>query len=339
MNEPLVSIILSNYNGLEHLEECFNSLYNMNYNNFEIIFVDNNSNDSSVEFVRNNYKKIKIIQNKVNFGYSKANNIAASHSKGEFLVLLNIDTVVDENWLKELVNVAISSKEIGIVVSKILVYDNESLIDCAGGFIDKYGETGHINNYICIHKYLELQREVFYSCGAAMLIKREVYRKIGLYDELYYAYFEDVDLCWRSWIAGYKVVYVPTSFIYHKISKVISKQKDLKLMFLRERNRLRTLLKNYQIKTYPKILPIYIKKRISIVIKNSLKKHISRGEYLIDGLIKTIFWNIFHLKSLIKERKFIKSIRKKDDKYIFTLMKDGQRISEYIKFKKSKYKI
>ena len=318
LKEPLVSIIIVNYNGLKHLKECFDSLNNLTYRNFEIIFVDNGSQDKSVEFVSKNYQKVKIVHLDKNYGFSGGNNVGASRSKGKYLALLNNDTRVDKNWLIELIKVAQDSREIGIVASKVYYYDNKEILDYAGGVCDKYGNIKHIGSLQTDHNYLNTQKETFYGSGAALLIKRELYEKVGLFDPFYFAYYEDIDICWKAWISGYKVVYAPKSFIYHKTCQVLKKQYK-RIFFLNERNRLRTLLKNYKIITFLRILPGYLKRRL-VQLLNLIYHFDKYTITFINNYIKVIFWNIFHINSLIKNRKIISTYRKREDKDIIQLM-------------------
>ena len=221
MIEPLVSIVVVNYNGLKDLKLCFDSLYNLNYKNFELIFVDNNSQDNSVDFIRKNYPIVKIIELKKNYGFARGNNIGVAEASGEYIVLLNNDTVVDKNWLTELVKVAEQSNNIGIIGSKNYYYHDKTEIFYAIGTCDKFGNTGNIGHKKRDNVLFNTQMNCFFVCGAALMIKRELYEKINLFDPNYFAYFEDVDLCWRAIISGYDVVYVPKSFIYHKVGRVI----------------------------------------------------------------------------------------------------------------------
>lgn len=331
MKEPLVSIILSNYNGLVHLKECFDSLSNINYKNVEIIFIDNNSKDRSVEFIRNNYKNVIIIQNKKDYGFSGANNIAASHAKGKHLVLLNIDTIVGKNWLTELVKVAEASDEVGIVVSKQYYYHDRTKINFAGFSSDKYLKHNRIGYNERDHKLYNIQMETFFAAGASVLIKREVYEKIGLFEGIYYAFYEDLDLSWRAWISGYKVIYAPKSFIYHKAGFILGK-KNPKKAYLIERNKLRTLLKNYEFKSIQRILPIYFVKRFLLLFRYF--SQFSEDFFIkFQAYIKAIMWNLFHVRSLIQNRKFVNSIRIRNDDFIFKL---NNKIEHFVKKNKLK---
>jgi GT2 family glycosyltransferase len=280
--------------------------------------VDNNSHDASVEFVQKNYPNVKIIKLNDNYGFAKGNNIGASKANGEYIVFLNNDTIADPNWLTELVNVANKSSKIGIVASKIYNFDDRTLIDFAGSCCDKYLKSDHLGRYGKDKNLLNFESETFYACGAAFLIKRELYKKIGLFESIYFIYCEDLDLSWRTWIFGYKVIYAPKSIIYHKVGLVMSKD-TLKKKFLHERNRLRTLLKNYEFKTLLSVLPFYFLKRLGVFIRYLLHCN-SYGFLYLTANIKALFWNILHFKSLIKIRKKIQTYRTKSDKFIFQLM-------------------
>lgn len=318
MEEPLVSIIISNYNGLPHLKECFDSLNKLSYRNKEIIFIDNFSRDNSVEFMKNKYKDVKIIENKKDYGFSKANNIAASYAKGKYLAFLNVDTVVDKNWLTELVKVAESSINVGIAVSKHYYYDEPDLINFAGSSSDKFLESHHIGINQKDNELLNIQNITFYACFAAVLMRRDLIKKIGLFDPIYYAFAEDFDVSWRTWISGSNVIYVPTSFIYHKTARILG-QKSLRKRYLIYRNKFRTMLKNYELKSLIKIFPIYVVKRIGMSIKLILLMKRDGKDYIYAN-IKALFWNFINIKSLIKQRKLINQIRKRSDKFIFKLM-------------------
>lgn len=296
----------------------------LNYKNLELILIDNCSRDESVKFVKNNYKNVKILQLKKNYGFAKGNNIGASKAKGEYIVLLNNDTCVNKNWLIELVKEAKTSDEIGILGSKIYYYDQMDIINYAGGICTKLGNTSHFGTGLKDNKIINIKRETFFVCGAALLIKREVFEKFRLFDPKYFAYYEDVDLCWRSWILGYKVMYVPKSFIYHKVGTVLGKNFPRRL-FLIERNRLRTLLKNYEYKTLIKILPGYILWRI-FRIWHLIRKSDKLAYLFFLTYIKAFIWNLFHLRSLLKNRKKIQFYRKKDDKFLLQL------IDKFVKF-------
>ena len=318
MNRPLVSIIVLNYNGRNHLNECFTSLYNINYKNTELILIDNNSTDKSVEFIKEKFKKVKIFKLDRNYGFAQGNNLGLPHTNGKFIVLLNMDTIVDKNWLTELIKVAEQSKKIGIVGGKIYYYDDRKTIDFAGSYTDIYGNIIHIGQKKVGTELYNKQMISFYICGASILFRRELYDKINLFDPFYYMYYEDVDFCWRAWINGYDIIYAPKSIIFHKIKRSANNVK--KKYFFTEKNKLRTILKNYELKSLFKILPGYFFLQLRRIFKK--KRYIPqlrRFDVLVIN-IRVIIWNIIHVYSLIRYRKIIQTNRKRNDKFLFNLI-------------------
>lgn len=328
MDEPLVSIVILNFNGFDDLEECFSSIEKINYKNREIIFVDNNSTDDSVRFIKTNYKYVKIIELEKNYGFAKGNNVGASYAKGDYIILLNNDTIVDKNWLTELVNTAKKSKKVGIVGSKIYYYDDRKTIDFAGSSNDEYGYTSQIGAKMMDNKLINQKRKAFYACGASILFKKNLYERIGLFDPNYFIYYEDVDFCWRAWLSGFEVYYEPKSFIYHKIGRVIKSFK--KKRYLLERNRLRTILKNYEFKTLRIVLPRFFY-RWGVYLRMKIRREGKKSYIWFNIYIKAILWNLININSLITERIKINCHRIKNDDYIFKLMKELKSQEEIIK--------
>jgi len=207
-NEPLVSIIIVNYNGKEYLEKCLKSLMKIAYKNYEIIIVDNNSTDDSLEFVKNKYPSIIIIKLDKNHGFAEPNNIGAKIAKGDFLLFLNNDTVVNPNFLEKMVNVLNKDSKIAICQSLLLKPNND--IDSSGDFVDELGRA------YSSRKKLTDVKEILCARGASMMVKKDPFWDLGGFDKKFFASFEDVDICWRAWLWGYKVVLVPDSIVYHK---------------------------------------------------------------------------------------------------------------------------
>ncbi len=316
MKNPLVSIIVLNYNGKNDLEKCFESLHKMNYQNFEILLVDNNSEDNSVQIIKDKYKKVKIIELKKNYGFAEGNNKGMNQTKGEYIALLNMDTLVDPNWLTELVKAAQKSEMVGIVGSKIYYYYDRKKKYFAGSSCDKYGNTSQIStNKNENELFIKQERtKTFFICGASMMFKRELYNKIKLFDPTYFMYWEDVDFSWRAWIFGYDVYCIPTSIIYHKINR--GREIYLKIKYMAQRNKLRTLLKNYELKSLIKILPHYF----HIKIREIMGSRVYKKYILFILYLKTFLWNLLHIRSLIENRRLIQANRKRDDNFIFNLM-------------------
>jgi len=207
MDNPLVSVIIVNYNGKPHLEKCLESLMNVDYEKYEVILVDNNSNDDSLEFVKNVYPSVIIIKLDKNYGFAEPNNIGAKIAKGDFLLFLNNDTKVNPNFIQEMVNVFNQDSKIAISQSLLLKTNGE--IESSGDFIDIIGRA-----YMSKEKVTEV-KEILGARGACMMVRKNIFWELGGFDKNFFASFEDVDLSWRAWIWGYKIVLVPNSIVYH----------------------------------------------------------------------------------------------------------------------------
>ncbi len=223
-----VSIIILNWNGWPETIECLQSLSRIAYLHYEVIVVDNGSEDDSVRKIRAWAKKEKInnlslIENRKNYGFAKGNNLAIRQvlkkGKSDYLLLLNNDTVVDKDFLVELVKVAESEEKIGIVGSKIYYFPprKKNLIQSCGAGIDL--RTGKLVSYgdgQADSKQFEKTKEVDYVYGASMLVKRRVWEKVGLFDEKFFAIAEDADFCLRAKKAGFLTYVAPLSKVWHK---------------------------------------------------------------------------------------------------------------------------
>tara|TARA_Y100000590_G_scaffold348924_1_gene400187 strand:- start:789 stop:1787 length:999 start_codon:yes stop_codon:yes gene_type:complete len=215
---PKISIIIVNYNGKELLQKCLESLFKTDYENFEVILVDNNSTDGSIEFVTKNYPKIIVIKLDSNKGFAEPNNVGAKIAKGEHLLFLNNDTVTTSNFISEMVKVLQKDEQVAICQSLLLRPNGD--VDSSGDFIDKIGIVYNSKTKI------DQIKEVSSARGACMMIRKKIFDKLGGFDEKFFFSFEDVDLGWRSWILGYKVVIAPNSIVYHSVGKTSSKLKS-----------------------------------------------------------------------------------------------------------------
>ena len=232
---PLVSIIVVNFNGKNLLEKCFRSLELLKYpkQRFEILMVDNASTDGSVAFVRKNFKQIKTLK-RTNNNYCAANNLGIKHAKGEFVVMLNNDVEVDCNWLKELVKVIGRNKKIAAVGSKILLPDGK--IQSVGHTEFPYhywGDQGLFEDDIGQYDKIK-EVESISNCSA--LYRKSIFKEVGLFDEDFIMYVEDVDMAFRIKKKGSKIYYAPASLVYHRLHG--SGQDDNERKFYIEKNRL-----------------------------------------------------------------------------------------------------
>jgi len=222
MTHPKVSIIVLNWNGLGDTIECLESLKKITYPNYEVIVVDNGSRGNDAEVLGEKFGDyIHLIRNDKNYGYTGGNNIAircvVNHSAPDYFLILNNDTIVAQDFLDQLVEVAESDASIGIVGPKVYYYNFPNRIQSAGGKVNmRIGQAPHIGVKEIDAGQYDTQQEVDYLFGCCLLIKKEAIQKVGLFDESYFCYWDETDYCFRAREAGYKVVYTPEAKIWHK---------------------------------------------------------------------------------------------------------------------------
>lgn len=262
--EMKVAIIIVSWNAKEYLEKCLSSIFKQTYSNFDVIFVDNGSTDGSVEYVRTTFPVVKLLPMDQNYGFAKANNIGietALNEKAVHLVLLNSDTIVDDNFLKELVVAAESDNTIGCCQPKMLSIDNPRIIDAIGISLTKKGIAFQIGyDEKDLGQYDE-SIEVFGANAGAVLYKSEMLIQIGLFEEECFIYYEDVDLALRARLAGWKCLYVPKAVVYHKHSITFGKHSPFK-NYLLTRNQYYYVIKDLPLKMVFRFL---IQKKIKIL--------------------------------------------------------------------------
>lgn len=219
---PRVFIIVLTWNGKKDTLACLDSLEHLTYPNFEIIVVDNASNDGASNEIQRKFPNAELIVNSSNLRFAGGNNVGIKRAMelgAEYVLLLNNDTVVEKDFLSKLVGAAVADQAVGIVGPKIYYYDNPKTIWYAGGKIEWWkGWVSHIGIREEDEGKYDAIMETDYITGCCLLIKREVIQQIGLLDEKYYIYGEDTDLCVRASRAGFKLLYVPASMIWHKLS-------------------------------------------------------------------------------------------------------------------------
>jgi GT2 family glycosyltransferase len=244
-DSPTVSLVVLNWNGKRYLASCLQSLAELDYpaERLELILCDNGSRDGSVEFVKQQFPRVRVVELDRNHGFAQGNNLAAKQATGEWVGFLNNDMKVDRAWLASMLAVRDEKPDVACIASKIVNWDG-SLIDFVGGGINFMGQ-GFQLDYAKRSSPDDKFRRLLFACGGAMLIKRELFLEVGGFDPDYFAYFEDVDLGWRLNIFGYDVWYTPHAIVYHHHHSSGRKIPQAKLRTLYERNALATIFKCY----------------------------------------------------------------------------------------------
>ncbi|MCL2323084.1 MAG: glycosyltransferase, partial [Oscillospiraceae bacterium] len=324
-NDKSVSFIIVNYNGIDHLSNCFKALSELDYpkDKLEFIVVDNGSVDESVQFLEKNYPDAVMIKNSSNEGFAKPNDDAAKIAKGEYLALLNNDMRIDGNWLNDMLSTLNECKDDSYVCvgSKILNWDG-SKIDFVEGSINLYGHGYQIDSGKSIQDISDdelVDKDILFACGGAMIIKRDIFLQIGGFDEDFFAYYEDCDLGWRLWILGYKVRFCSKAICYHKHNSTSKKMNRNFVLNLYARNSLFTIYKNYENEHSEKMV------LISIILRNYLNEN-SSTNFPNEVLVKSASDFLTDIDKMSVKRDYIQQNRKRSDEFIFqSFIKDPMR--------------
>ncbi|MCP4421017.1 MAG: glycosyltransferase family 2 protein [Chloroflexi bacterium] len=248
INPPSVTIIVLNWNAREFLTDCLTALQQLDYPNFIIQVVDNNSTDDSLKLLDTEFPQIPVIRNNKNLGFSTGNNSALRQLQTDIAVLVNPDVIVSPDWLRQLIAPMREDTQIGVAGCK-LYYPGETLLQHAGGYlIEPQALPGHYGIREQDKGQYNTLRDVDYAIGAAMAIRKEVLAEVGLFDKGFFLYFEDADFCFRVRQQGYRVVYVPTATAVHIESATTNKES---LFYLKHfhTGRWRFLLKHFTVNT------------------------------------------------------------------------------------------
>lgn len=314
MTNPLVSIIIVNYNGKALLKDCLESIRSSEASEEEIIIVDNASTDGSADYIKKEFPHVKLIALDKNYGFALANNIGAETAAGEYIVFLNNDTVVTPGWLNALRNALSSDPTVGAAGSKLLLYHRPERVNSAGTNIVFNGGGYDIG-------FMDSDSDRYNTpgprggvCAAAMMVRKQEFLALGGFDPMYFMYFEDVDLCWRYWLSGYRVLYVPTSVVYHRFGGTAGSDRHTSLrVFYGTRNSMFNVLKNYELQNIPFPLAFNIIHHAGkfFALLLCLKP---KNAWAILGA----YWSLVkHMPEAIKKRKNVQSKRKISDKYLF----------------------
>ncbi len=212
--EKLTTVVIPNYNGMKYLENCLSFLHRSKDTQFDTIVVDNGSEDDSVGYIKRQFEWVKIIQMGENTGFSKAVNAGIKASQTKYVLLLNNDTIVDYHFVYELERMMEENSKLFSCGAKMLSMSDTQVIDDAGDFYTALGWAYARGKGQSAERYTKPDY-IFSACAGAAIYRREVFDKIGLFDEAHFAYLEDIDVGYRSRIYGYQNRFCPKAIVYH----------------------------------------------------------------------------------------------------------------------------
>ena len=307
----LVSVVVVNWNGKEHLEDCFISLKKQTYSPLELLLIDNASVDGSVEYMRDSFPVVSVFVNPDNMGFGPAVNRGVKCSRGEYVLFLNNDLYLDERCVEKMVDM-IEDEKVGAVVPKILYFNDRNKINSFGNVINYLGLA--CPKYIDEEDGVHMQVEET-ACGGIFLVKREFFKQVGGFDQDFFMYHEDHDLSWRIRLSGEKLVVNPEAVMYHKYHF----SKNPKKFYHSEKNRMQLLLKNYQVKTLLLIFPPLVLVEIA-----ELCFALTTGWFILK--CKSYFEIVCLFPSILKKRRITRALRRVEDRKIIRLFVGTLRI-------------
>ncbi|MDP6852708.1 MAG: glycosyltransferase family 2 protein [Candidatus Marinimicrobia bacterium] len=307
LSVPLVSVVIPHYGGRDILNKCLQSLEKSTYPNLEIILVNNASPDDSVEMVNKSFPRVKIVESTENRGFSGGCNLGAKEAKGEYLLLLNNDTLHEAGWIELLVSILDTNPNIASVQPKIKNVDSPEYFDYAGA-------CGGYMDWLCFpfargrifsmvekdEQQYETAEKIFWASGTAFLTRSSVYQKLNGLDETLFAHMEEIDYHWKSQLAGFEVWVEPQSVIYHHGGATLPKSSPQKT-YLNHRNSLILLLTNKSWEdTITAVFPRMILE-FTAFVSELLKLNIFHG----FAILRAWIWVIIHPAYLLSRRKFL----------------------------------
>ena len=315
---PRVSIIIVTWNSEKHIRKCLECISNQTYRDCEVIVIDNNSQDGSVEYIKRHYPHLTVIQNQKNLGFAKANNQGINIAKGEFILLLNPDVFPEPPFIEELVKLLSQKTYFGSAGGKLLLFKygkKSRIIDSTGLFLEKSFRARDRGNLKKDRNQYDMDKRVFAVCGAAALFRKEALEQVKVggeyFDEEFFAYYEDLDLGWRLQLAGYESGYTSKAVAYHVRggsgirAKFLQKKPYLQRLTLR--NRYLMLIKNLSLANLLFFLPHFILTELIVIIYICTRAPHLLMVYLEIGKNLAKFW---------RKRSFIQLFRKRNSRYI-----------------------
>ena len=327
---PKVSIVMAHYKKRKEADECLASIYKTNYPDFEVIMVDNASNDGAIEYLQQKYPKLNAAKNDVNRGSGGAWNkgFELINKQSKYVSFIDCDIIVDPNWLMEMVSVAEEDSQIGGCQPKIMSYSQPDTFEyngSAGMWMDNYGyalNRGRI--FYSLEKdegQYDSACETFFIGGSVFFARPDVLRKTSLFDESFFIYHEELDLAWRMRLNGYKLVCVPSSIVWHKGGG----KRDSTTLFRKHRNNLYMIMKNYSLQNLMKRLPFRFFLDLASVVINGVAP------------VLAYFWLLKNFKLVWSHRVEVQSnVRRESDDVLLEInIKQPSPILHYAKGYKS----
>ncbi len=289
----LISVIVLNYNGRGFLDGCLSSLAAQSYSGFEVLVVDNGSSDGSPEYIEANYPWVRLVKNDENLGFAGGTNAGIRAAKGDYILTLNNDTRADSRFIEELSG-PMTDRKVGVCAAKMLFPDGR--INSAGICVSRSGAAWDRGMFELDRGQYESLEEVFGACAGAALYRKKMLNEIGLFDEDFFLYLEDVDLAMRARLAGWKCIYVPRAKVVHHHGGTAGVGSDL-AVYYGNRNIVWYPVKDFPLRLLITSLPFILGRNLATIPYYALR---GQGRVILKSKIDAL-------------RGVVKMIRKRKD--------------------------
>lgn len=308
-----IRTVVCTKNNEQIIRQCLNSIFQQTYKDFICCIADDGSTDDTLRIIKEEYPQAKIYSLKESRGPSFNRNVVLKETTEEFVVFMDSDAFLDKNWFRRAIKRMEDENNVGAIGGKVFVGDTNKIQSVAGFF--HRGGTCWLKG--CVEGDNESkisERNCFWLPSSTFMMRTALARKIGGFDEDFCYLYEDMDICWRVWIAGYEVLYYSSLISHHGCSVTANKEYDAhRKQFMSKRNKIITMLKNYELLSLFRNLPfIFIVSFVEIL--------------LLKNKIAVVYGNIqplFHFMSIWKKRKYIKTYRVKRDYELFDLFENN----------------
>ncbi|MCX6641031.1 MAG: glycosyltransferase family 2 protein [bacterium] len=307
-----MSLIIPHLRGQEILQDCLNSIFRSTFQNFEIILIDNASEDGSAEMVAQEFPTVRQIRSEVNQGYAGGCNVGIVASRAEYVILLNDDTILEPNTIGLLVEALDCDPELGGAQPKLLNINERTHFDysgACGGLMDIFGYPFAFGRtFMSLEEdngQYDKPSDIFWACGTCVIFRRLALAEVGLLDQDFFVHMEEIDLAWRLQLWGYRLIRVPQAVVYHYSGHTLPNTQRQK-MFLNHRNSIICLLKNYSLVQLAWILPIRIVLEWGIIAVSFLRRDFRRGPAALSVQLRLpllIFQNMGKRRLVQKNRR------------------------------------
>jgi GT2 family glycosyltransferase len=329
MTIPTVSVIIVNWNGESWLPNCLNALRAQTFFDFETIIVDNASSDSSVALIEGDYPEVTLVRNDRNDGFAKGNNIGYFHAQGRYILLLNNDTESHPALLENMLAAFAALPKAGSVQAKLVLIDQPDRLDACGAFFTAstvsyhfgYGKDAALPIY-------NQPAPMFSNKGACMMLRREVIESVGLFDDDFWCYYEETDLCHRIWLAGWECWYWPHALCKHGLGGTSNKIVSNVIQFHNFKNKLTSHIKNFSSSSLVWVLPMHF-----LVGFGYSMFFLFTGKWRNAlAFIRGTYWVFENLGRILKKRHAVQRNRTTSDRNIFRQSLRNPRIIYYFYF-------